>query len=136
MSTPENKASPAHTFLILPFTSSILSDPSPLLETIYNTAYTSDQSCTVLFSTPSDGIGEGGLLYSILKASPRKYWSTFQTFLGKVYAALAAGQWAAGKVLMDVEVLFDEDRLGSEEWGRRLRYAKEGGHRVVVLEGE
>jgi len=136
MSIPEKKASPAHTFLVLPFTSSILSNPSPLLKTIYNTAYTSDQSCTVLFSTPSDGIGEGGQLYSTFKAAPRRYWSTFQTFLGKVYAALAAGQWAAGKVLMDVEVLFDEDRLGSDGWGRRLQYAKEGDHRVVVLEGE
>jgi hypothetical protein len=136
MSTPEKKASSAHTFLILPFTSSILSNPSPLLKTIYNTAYTSDQSCTILFSTPSNGHGESGQLYSISKASPRKYWSTFQSFLGKVYAALAAGQRAAGKVLMDVEVLFDEDGLESDRWGRKLQYAKEGDHRLMVLQGE
>jgi hypothetical protein len=53
-----------------------------------------------------------------------------------VYAALAAGQWAAGKVLMDVEVLFDEDGLESDRWGRKLQYAKEGDHRLMVLQGE
>lgn len=138
MSTADARVEAAHTYLLLPFTTDILADPSPLLRTIYNASLSSQQSCALIFCSPKEssrkGIG-GQQLYNILKASPRRHWSAFQLFLGKVYAALAAGQWEAGKVLMDVEVQFDEDGSRHEDWERRLLYAGKGVGRVLLLEG-
>lgn len=34
-----------------------------------------------------------------------------QSFLGGLYATLAAAQWACGRVLMDVEVAFDSQTV-------------------------
>jgi hypothetical protein len=119
-----------HTYLLLPLTEDLLYDPSPLSQTIYNSAYTSLESCTVLFSSPG-----GVQLYDTLRQSPTRHWQSFQTFLGRIYASLAAGQWEAGRVLMDVEVLFDEDHLEREDWEGRLNNTGKAGARLLVLEG-
>ena len=95
-----------HTVLVLPFTPSILRDPARLLPAIYKVTTESVESCTILFSTPSQSGGTEDL-YTTIRKSPRKYWSVFQRFLGKVYGTLGAAQWRAGRVLMDVEVLFE-----------------------------
>lgn len=95
-----------HTVLVLPFTPSILNDPARLLPTIYKVTTESVKSCTILFSTPSQSGGTEDL-YNTIRKSPRKYWDAFQRFLGKVYGTLGAAQWRAGRVLMDVEVLFE-----------------------------
>lgn len=127
-----SRSTPEHTYLLLPFTEDLLYDPSPLSlsQTIYNSAYTSLESCTVLFSSPG-----GSQLYDTLRQSPTRHWHSFQTFLGRIYASLAAGQWEAGRVLMDVEILFDEDHLERKDWDGRLKYTGKGGARLLVLEG-
>lgn len=118
-----------HTFVVLPFTSDVLSDPSSLLPAIYHSALHSTQSCTVIFSSPSPQLQ----LYGQLRKHPRRHWAEFQTFLGKVYAVLAAGQWRAERVLMDVEVHFQ----GEEgDWSDKLLYASESEKRLIVLEGK
>jgi pantetheine-phosphate adenylyltransferase len=118
-----------HTFVVLPFTSDVLSDPSSLLPAIYHSALHSTQSCTVIFSSPSPETQ----LYPQLREHPRRHWAEFQTFLGKVYAVLAAGQWRAERVLMDVEVHFE----GEEgDWSDKLLYASESDKRLIILEGK
>jgi len=75
----------------------------------------------VLFSTPST---DGEQLYPLIRSNPVDNWTDFQSFLGKVYACLAAAQWTAGKVLMEVEVAFQgEDG-----------YSPHG--EIIVLEGD
>jgi len=76
---------------------------------------------TVLFSTPSS---QGEQLYPLLRSNATANWDDFQAFLGKVYACLAAAQWTAGKVLMDVEVAF----------GGESGYSAQG--EVTVLQGD
>lgn len=123
-----------HTFLVLPFTPTLLSDPSSLLPAIYGAALHSSLSCTIIFSSPSSSSSSSDdQLYTQLRKSPRQSWTVFQIFLGKVYATLAAGQWRAGKVLMDVEVHFEGEQ---GDWGDKLLYAKEEDKRLIVLEGE
>jgi pantetheine-phosphate adenylyltransferase len=107
-----------HTVLILPFTPSILADPSPILHLVYRTTQDSKASCTILFSTPSTPTGD---IYSVLKAEPRKYWHTFQKFLGRVYATLSAAQWSVGRVLMDVEVGFEGYDLQQRFGGKKVK---------------
>jgi hypothetical protein len=123
-----------HTVLVLPFTSSILSDPHPILHTIHQQVINSIESCTVLFSTPRPGGGEVGSgdeqLYITLRRSPKKYWDVFQRFLGKVYATMAAAQWRVGRVLMDVEIGFD----GGMDLEKRFK--GEEGLNVVLLDCE
>lgn len=109
--------------LVLPFTPGILADPSPLLLVIFNAAQHARNSLTVLFSTPS-----GPQLYRTLRQSPKSHFGALQSFLGKVYSALAAGQWAVDNVLLQVEVRFDGE-LG--EWKDKIAQP----HAVLVLQG-
>ena len=119
-----------HTFVVLPFTPDILVDPSKLLPVIYRAALHSTESCTIIFSSPCS---DNTQLYARLRKSPGRNWAQFQSFLGKVYAALSAGQWMSGRVLMDVEVRFDGEQ---GDWGDKLSFAKEEDKRLVVLQGE
>lgn len=114
-----------HTVLLLPFTRDILEDPSQILSLVYKTTQESVESCTVLFSTPQSSRGD---LYTTLGSDPRTYWDTFQKFLGKVYATLSAAQWAAGKVLLDVEVGFEGYDLARRFSGKDVK--------VINLRGE
>ena len=114
-----------HTVFVLPFNTQILDDPTPILPLIYRVTRESIESCTILFSTPTPNQGD---LYTVLRASPKKYWHPFQSFLGKVYATLSAAQWSVGRVLMDVEVGFEGYDLQSRFGGREVR--------VVNLDGE
>lgn len=107
-----------HTVLVLPFTRSILADPTPILNLVYKTTQESRESCTVLFSTPSSARRD---LYTTLKAEPRKYWDTFQKFLGRVYATLSAAQWGVGRVLMNVEVGFEGYDLQTRFGGKQVK---------------
>ena len=107
-----------HTVLVLPFTPSILVDPTPVLQLVYKTTQESRESCTVLFSTPASA---GRDLYTTLKAEPRKYWETFQKFLGRIYATLSAAQWVVGRVLMDVEVGFEGYDLQKRFGGNQVK---------------
>lgn len=138
------KMASKHTFVVLPLTSELLSDPSTILPAIYGAALHSAASCTIIFSSPSPfgssssnsnskSNDENDQLYTELRKSPRPNWTAFQTFLGKVYATLAAGQWRAGKVLMDVEVHFQGEQ---GDWGDKLIYTKEVDKRLIVLEGK
>jgi len=113
-----------HAVLILPFTPGLLADPTPILHLVYKSTQESRESCTILFSTPSPR----GDLYAKLKAEPRKYWHTFQKFLGRVYATLSAAQWSVGRVLMDVEVGFEGYDLQKRFGGKKVK--------VVNLRGE
>jgi hypothetical protein len=101
-----------HTVLVLPFTTSILNNPEDILPFVYSVTTKSVESCTVLFSTPSQS---GGDLYQTIRQLPKKYWDTFQRFLGKLYGTMGAAQWIVGRVLMDVEVLFEGMELGLEQ---------------------
>jgi pantetheine-phosphate adenylyltransferase len=107
-----------HTVLVLPFTPSILADPTPILHLVYKTTQESRESCTILFSTPSTPSGD---IYSILKAEPRRYWQIFQKFLGRVYATLSAAQWSVGRVLLDVEVGFEGYDLPKRFGGKKVK---------------
>jgi hypothetical protein len=92
--------------LVLPFTSATYPNPAPVLSTIYRTLVALPATAThfdIHFSTPRV---EGQQLYLQLLRSPEHHWQGFQTFLGKVYACLAAAQWTAGRVLLEVEVSF------------------------------
>lgn len=104
-----------HTVLILPFNTQFLQDPTPVLPLIYRATQESQESCTILFSSP---VGD---LYKTLRESPRKYWDTFQRFLGKVYATLSAVQWGVGRVSMDVEVGFEGYDLHTRFAGKEVR---------------
>jgi pantetheine-phosphate adenylyltransferase len=106
-----------HTVLVLPFTSSLLADPTPILHLVYKTTTESKESCTILFSTPSSSRD----LYAMLQAEPRMYWHTFQKFLGRVYATLSAAQWSVGRVLMDVEVGFEGYDLQKRFGGKKVK---------------
>lgn len=118
-----------HTFVVLPFTSAILQNPATLLSVIYRAAKNSLESCTVIFSSP----GGSTQFYANLRETPRRHWQGLQTFLGKVYASLAAGQWSVGRVLMDVEVHFDGE---TGKWGDKLVHVVGNDKRLVLLEGE
>lgn len=115
-----------NTVLILPFTSGILRDPSALLPVIFEAAQEPTESLTVVFSTP----GPGKQLYTELRAAPKAHFEELQRFLGKVYAALAAGQWTANRVLLSVEVRFDGE-LG--DWSAKLQAVPD---EIVRVEGE
>ena len=107
--TMSSSAAPQHAFLVLPFTHSVLKDPAPLLPTVYNTLVhlpPSVKQLIVGFTSPPLYPSQ---LYDILRQDPRRHWQTFQTFLGDVYATLAAAQWRSDRVLMDVEVQFARD---------------------------
>ncbi|KAK4688641.1 pantetheine-phosphate adenylyltransferase, partial [Tremellales sp. Uapishka_1] len=109
---------PPNVFLVLPFTTATYTDPTLLLPIIYRALLATSPSTstfTVLLSSPSSP-----QLFSELRTSPVAHWRSFQTFLAKIYATLAAAQWKSGKVMMDVEVHFDgeggrwDDRLQGE----------------------
>lgn len=117
-----------HTVLVLPFTPSTLNNPAHLLPLIYKVTTESVESCTILFSTPSQSGGTEDL-YNTIRKSPRKYWSVFQRFLGKVYGSMGAAQWRAGRVLMDVEVLFEGLDI-------QMRFGGKKGVEVFVLDCE
>lgn len=111
--------------LILPFTPGILKDLSALLPIIFEAAQLPTESLTVVFSTP----GSETQLYAELRKAPKAHFEELQVFLGKVYAALAAGQWTANRVLLEVEVRFDGE-LG--DWSEKLQAVPD---EVVRLEG-
>ena len=109
--------------LVIPFSSATYPDPSPVLSTIYRTLVSlpaTSTNLTVLFSTPS---AHGPQLYPKLRSNAVDNWADFQSFLGKVYACLAAAQWTAGKILMDVEVAFE----GEPQTGHGETMTLEGG---------
>ncbi|WVW83134.1 hypothetical protein I302_105152 [Kwoniella bestiolae CBS 10118] len=128
-----------HSILILPFTSSILSDPTEAISTILDTLPRSAiKSFTVLFTTPPPASSssydrqQNEQLYAMLKRSPTKNFRILQSFLGRIYAALATAQLAAGKVLMDVEVHFDGE---GGSWDDKLLRSKEGACQVFKAQG-
>ncbi|KAL7423918.1 hypothetical protein Q5752_001503 [Cryptotrichosporon argae] len=87
-----------HVLLVLPLTPELLSNPHPLLPTIYKSLALASTSLNVLFTGP---------LYAALRRSRAAAWDPLQRFLGNVYATLAAAQWKTGMVDMDVEVHFE-----------------------------
>ncbi|WVF72234.1 hypothetical protein IAT40_007046 [Kwoniella sp. CBS 6097] len=101
--------------LLLPFTPSLLQNPTPLLPVIASTlTQSATQSFTVLFTTPPDTAVNSRReneaeeqLYTSLKQEPIRHFATLQRFLCKVYTALVYAQMRAGRPLMDVEVHFD-----------------------------
>ncbi|WWC90072.1 uncharacterized protein L201_005005 [Kwoniella dendrophila CBS 6074] len=102
-----------HSILLLPFTTSILSDPSEIISTILNTLpKSSKESFTIILTTPPQITNKNDQeqLYTKLLLSPKAHFETFQTFLGRIYSALATAQSNAGKILMDVEVHFDGEK--------------------------
>lgn len=120
------EATTKNTALVLPFTSGILKDPSAILPIVFDTAQQPTETLTVVFSTP----GSGKQLYTELRAAPKAHFEELQRFLGKVYAALAAGQWISNRVLLSVEVRFDGE-LG--DWSEKLQAVPD---EIVALEGE
>lgn len=118
-----------HALLLLPFTPALLADPAPVLPTLFLAAQrAATRTLTVVFSTPA-ACHDGRQVYVSLREAPRVHWAAFGAFLGRAYSALAAGQWAADRVLLDVEVRFD----GEEgDWALKVLAAPE---RVFVLEG-
>ncbi|WVQ78065.1 hypothetical protein IAT38_000146 [Cryptococcus sp. DSM 104549] len=120
-----------HTVLLLPFTPSLLRDPSPLFPLILDLLpRSSTASFTVLFYTP---LNQGEQLYTVLRRSPRESFAELQAFLGGVYAALVTAQWKCGGVLLDVEVHFE----GEDGDVKGKVYRGEDGARpqVIGLEG-
>ncbi|KAK6902893.1 hypothetical protein I203_108153 [Kwoniella mangroviensis CBS 8507] len=118
-----------HTILLLPFTPSTLSDPSHVVSVILDILpKSSTQSFTVLFTTPSSH----PQLYTTIKRSPAKNFKLLQTFLGRIYAALATAQLIAGKVLMDVEIHFNGE---SGSWKDKLFRSDKGEYQVIYTEG-
>ncbi|KAK8869854.1 hypothetical protein IAR55_000422 [Kwoniella newhampshirensis] len=153
-----------HAILVLPFTPFLLHSPAPLLPLISSTLTSSaTKSFTILFSTPplpsasrsrfsepetsSPTPGSScrlasaaseepqHQLYALIRNSPREYFQQFQVFLGKIYAASAAAQWRAGRVMMDVEVHFDGE---DGDWGEKLfrDAAGRGECQIIRLEGD
>ncbi|GFZ46183.1 hypothetical protein JCM24511_04430 [Saitozyma sp. JCM 24511] len=138
-----------HTLLVLPFTPELLDSPHALLPIIYRSVTASLRSHTVLFCTPRPSIpstsspalslantdqlhaSPSEQLYAALRRDPRAHFHALQTFLGKVYATMAAAQWQVGRVLMDVEVHF----LGEDQDHGWETVPKRKGTEVVVLEG-
>lgn len=115
--------------LVLPFTPGLLRNPLPLLPIVYKAAHHARNSLTVLFSTPQEeGIPKPRQMYYILRRSPKTHFAALQSFLGKVYSALAAGQWAAGRVLLEVEVRFDGEK---GDWKEKIVEP----HGLMVLQG-
>ena len=142
MSTASSSRLPpptSHTTLILPFTPATYTNPSVLLPTIFRVL---DQCTTtsllVLFSTPPSPESRHAhdtQLYTRLARDPQGNWAGFQTFLGKVYACLAAAQWSGGNVLMDVEVDFEgEADAGKGIVNGRIK-SDEGDSQVVKIQG-
>jgi hypothetical protein len=116
---------PARHLLIVPFDSSTYPNPSSILPTIYRTVLSLPSDAThfsILFATP----GTSNELYPTLQASPEQHWTGFQSFLGKVYACLAAAQWSSGNILLDVEIAFK---------GEKSRVQLDH-NQVIVIEGE
>jgi hypothetical protein len=133
-----------HSLLVLPFTRQLLQlqSPNPFLPLIYRTATTTLRSLTVLFTTPAPPtpLADGAFssrttqpasqLYVKLRNNPSASVVKLQAFLSQVYATLAAGQWSAGRALMDVEVHF-----GGEDGGWETRLLQREGLTVLMLEG-
>lgn len=113
-----------HILLVLPFTTGLLRDPSSLLGVVFTAAQHATKTVTVAFVTPGEE-----QLYPSLLAAPKAHWDKLQHFLGKVYSALAAGHWAADRILVDVEVRFQ----GEGEWSDRVLARPD---RLVVLDCE
>ncbi|WRT67099.1 uncharacterized protein IL334_004065 [Kwoniella shivajii] len=118
-----------HTILILPFTHSLLLSPETLISTILSTLPTSSKkSFTVVFTSPTSP-----QLYGSLLQTPVKHFDIFQSFLGRIYAALATAQLNAGRVLMDVEVHFDGE---NGPWAEKLFHGREvEDYQILVIEG-
>jgi pantetheine-phosphate adenylyltransferase len=139
-----------HTLLILPFTPELLDSPHALLPIIYRSVTASLRSHTVLFCTPRPSVlatsssasapatssrihaSPPPQLFAALRRDPRAHFHALQTFLGKVYATMAAAQWQVGRVLMEVEVHF----LGEDQDHSWETILKREATTVVVLEGE
>lgn len=121
-----------HIILLLPFTLSTYQNPTPLLPIIHQTlTHSSLKSLTVIFLTPDATSPDQ--LYTQLRKNPVKHWHGFQIFLGKVYATLAAAQWACSRVLMDVEIRFEGEDGG---WAEKLRKGGSSEFQVISSNGE
>ncbi|OWT42077.1 pantetheine-phosphate adenylyltransferase [Cryptococcus neoformans Bt1] len=138
-----------HTILVLPFTPSLLRDPSPLYSPILDVLpRSSKKSFTVFFSTPAgsisseqsaiqsiSGIGSNQeQLYSLLRRTPQESFKALQSFLGHIYTALWTAQWKCGNVLLDVEVHFEGE---SGKLGDKLLRGKddEEEYQLIKVEG-
>ncbi|WWD15869.1 hypothetical protein CI109_100293 [Kwoniella shandongensis] len=152
-----------HAILVLPFTPFLLHSPAPLLAIISNTLTSgATKSFTIVFTTPplpststsrfsnsepepsssssssssqaiTAELQDHVQLYSHIRSSPQEYFTQFQLFLGKVYAALASAQWRAERVVMDTEVHFDGE---SGDWEEKLFRGEKGDdYQVIMLEG-
>lgn len=129
-----------HTVLLLPFTEDTYTNVHPLLPLIFQTlTHSSYSALTAIFSTPSSAEATDSTpsqpidqLYTQLRKDPVAHWTKFQTFLGKIYATLAAAQWRSGRVLMDVEVRF----VGEDgDWSEKLDLGRWEDTRVIGIEG-
>lgn len=125
MSSTSSLPQADYTYLILPFTELTFTNPSSLLPLISKTIHATKRSLLVIFSSPSNE-----QLYATLRRDPRASWHGFQRFLGQVYGALAAAQWDAGKVLLDIEVAFEGADV---HWSEP---SKDGERQTVKLEGK
>lgn len=114
--------------LLAPLLPALLLDPSPLLPILFDalTERTSRSFTTIFVST-----SKFTDLYDVLRSNSAANWSTFQAFLAKIYSILAAAQWRAGRVLMDVDVHF-ADRSGTIQLPRTL---ESEGYDIFLLEG-
>lgn len=138
-----------HTILVLPFTPSLLRDPSPLYSPILDVLpRSSKKSFTVFFSTPAgsisseqsaiqsiSGVGSNQeQLYSLLRRTPQESFKALQSFLGHIYTALWTAQWKCGNVLLDVEVHFEGE---SGKLGDKLLRGKddEEEYQLIKVEG-
>ncbi|AAW41699.2 pantetheine-phosphate adenylyltransferase, putative [Cryptococcus deneoformans JEC21] len=138
-----------HTILVLPFTPSLLRDPSPLYSPILDILpRSSKKSFTVFFSTPAgaisseqsaiqsiSGVGSNQeQLYSLLRRAPQESFKALQSFLGHIYTALWTAQWKCENVLLDVEVHFEGE---SGELDAKLLRGKDGEeeYQLIKVEG-
>ena len=123
----------AHTVLLLPLNFTSFKDPSPILPIIRETLQKCVlESFTVLFVDPpnlsphaqsasisafntagssSTRQKSRGRLYANLRRDLSTNIALVQAFLSRIYATLAAAQWGCGRVLMDVEVIFEGEAL-------------------------
>ncbi|WVQ98693.1 hypothetical protein IAU59_005824 [Kwoniella sp. CBS 9459] len=114
-STSAQLGQTAHAILLLPFTPSLLQNPSALLPIIASTlSQAAIQSFTVFFTTLGNSTAarqqiqqQQQQLYATLRKEPIRHFVLFQRFLCRVYTALVYAQMRAARPLMDVEVHFD-----------------------------
>lgn len=106
-----------HGVLLAPFTPALLADPSSLLPVVFDTLVSrSSHSFTVIFVSPPDQPD----LYAQLRQNPVARWPGLQNLLAKVHSTLAAAQWKAGRISMNVEVRFAETGRNEAEIPRQV----------------